>query len=378
MSVQAAEESVKETRSRAVLLLTACTGGAMRLQEHLTREGFEVNAMSIDESPDWLSMVLASPPGAVVLDFQPASGRGWELIETLKGNPATQDIPVLFYSLFQEQGSGSVLTLDYSTKPMGIKALTQALQRQGLSNGECPENRTILVVDDDPAILEMHARIVQAHLPDCRVLRASNGRIALDQMQQEPPALVLLDLMMPELDGMGVLEAMQDNERTRGIPVVVLTAQRLTQEDMARLNRGVATVLEKGIFTAPETLMHIEQALARNKRLGSETRRTVRKVMAYIHEHYEEPLSREKMARYAGVSVRHLTRCFCQEVGISPITYLNRYRIKQAKRLLDEGDKNVTEVAEAVGFSDGGYFSRVFRREVGISPRDYRAGPSVF
>jgi len=334
--------------------------------------------MSIDESPDWLSMVLASPPGAVVLDFQPASGRGWELIETLKGNPATQDIPVLFYSLFQEQGSGSVLTLDYSTKPMGIKALTQALQRQGLSNGECPENRTILVVDDDPAILEMHARIVQAHLPDCRVLRASNGRIALDQMQQEPPALVLLDLMMPELDGMGVLEAMQDNERTRGIPVVVLTAQRLTQEDMARLNRGVATVLEKGIFTAPETLMHIEQALARNKRLGSETRRTVRKVMAYIHEHYEEPLSREKMARYAGVSVRHLTRCFCQEVGISPITYLNRYRIKQAKRLLDEGDKNVTEVAEAVGFSDGGYFSRVFRREVGISPRDYRAGPSVF
>jgi signal transduction histidine kinase/DNA-binding LacI/PurR family transcriptional regulator/AraC-like DNA-binding protein len=377
MSVQAAEESARETRSRAVLLLTMCASGAMHLQEHLTREGFEVNAMSIDETPDWLSMVLASPPGAVVLDFQPASERGWELIETLKGNPATQDVPVLFYSLFQEQGSGSMLALDYSTKPMRTEALAQALRRHGLGNGECPENRTILVVDDDPAILEMHARIVQTHLPDCRVLRASNGRIALELMQQGPPALVLLDLMMPELDGMGVLKAMQENERTRGIPVVVLTAQRLTQEDMAQLNRGVAAVLEKGIFNTQETLMHIEQALARNKRLGSETQRTVRKVMAYIHEHYAEPISREKMAYDAGVSVRHLTRCFCQEVGISPTTYLNRYRIKQAKRLLDGGDKNITEVAEAVGFSSGSYFGQVFRREVGTSPRDYRAGLSV-
>lgn len=260
---------------------------------------------------------------------------------------------------------------------MRTEALAQALRRHGLGNGECPENRTILVVDDDPAILEMHARIVQSHLPDCRVLRASNGRIALELMQQGPPALVLLDLMMPELDGMGVLKAMQENERTRGIPVVVLTAQRLTQEDMARLNRGVATVLEKGIFNTQETLMHIEQALARNKRLGSETQRTVRKVMAYIHEHYAEPISREKMAYDAGVSVRHLTRCFCQEVGISPTTYLNRYRIKQAKRLLDGGDKNITEVAEAVGFSSGSYFGQVFRREVGTSPRDYRAGLSV-
>jgi len=375
MSVHAIEELARATRSRAVLLLTACASGAVRLQEHLTREGFEVNAVSIDESPDWLSRVLASPPGAVVLDFQPASERGWELIEILKGNPATQDVPVLFYSLFQERGSGSVLAVDYSTKPMRTEALAQALQRYGLGNGERPENRTILVVDDDPAILEMHARIVQTHLPDYRVLRASNGRKALDLMRQEPPALVLLDLMMPELDGMGVLEAMQENERMRSIPVVVLTAQRLTQEDMARFNRGVATVLEKGIFSTQETLMHVEQALARNKRLGTETQRIVRRVMAYIHEHYAEPISREKMAYDAGVSVRHLTRCFCQEVGISPTTYLNRYRIKQAKRLLDRGDKNVTEVAEAVGFSDGSYFSRVFRREVGTSPRDYRAGP---
>jgi len=193
-------------------------------------------------------------------------------------------------------------------------------------------------------------------------------------MRQERPALVLLDLMMPELDGMGVLAAMQENESLRGIPVIVLTAQVLTQKEMARLNRGVAVVLENGLFTAKETLAYIEQTLARNRCLGSETQRMVRKVMAYIHEHYAEPISREDMASYVGVSARHLTRCFNQEVGVSPITYLNRYRVKQAKRLLESGDKTITEIAEAVGFSSSTYFSDVFRREMGLSPRDYQRG----
>ncbi len=367
-----AEPSIPETHSRTVLLLREGPNAAPHLQEHLTRAGFAVNAVDIQAVPDWLSVATAAPPGAVLFDFQPVSERGWDLIEALKRNPATQDVPVLFYSLFRERGSGSVLALDYMTKPMGTEALAQALARHGLESGLGKEKKLILVVDDDPAVLEVHTRIVAAHLPDCRVLTASNGRIALQSMQQESPALVLLDLLMPELDGMGVLEAMQANERLRGIPVIVLTAQRLTQDDMARLNRGVAAVLEKGIFSVPETLLHIEQALARTKKLGSETQRIVRKVMAFVHEHYAEDVSREKMASYAGVSARHLTRCFCQEIGVSPITYLNRCRIKQAKRLLEAGDKNITEVAQAVGFSDSSYFSRVFRSEVGVSPRQYR------
>ncbi len=328
----------------------------------------------VGETPDWLPHVLTTPPGAVVLDCQPACEWGWELIQALKENPATQDIPVLFFSLSQEQDSGTVLALDYLTKPLGTAALSQALQRLGLGEGGCQERSTILVVDDDPAILDMHAWVVQTHLPACRVLTAANGQIALEIMQREQPGLVLLDLMMPELDGFGVLEAMHADERTRAIPVIVLTAQLLTQEDMARLNRGVAAVLEKGLFSTEETLAHIEQTLARNKSLGDDMRRTVRRVMAYIHEHYAEPIKREDMAAYGGVSARHLTRCFRQEVGVSPITYLNRYRIKQAKRLLQQEDRSITQVAGDVGFSNSSYFARVFRNEVGVSPRAYQRG----
>jgi YesN/AraC family two-component response regulator len=198
--------------------------------------------------------------------------------------------------------------------------------------------------------------------------------MALEVMRHTRPALVLLDLMMPELDGFGVLEAMQQDTALREIPVVVLTAQRLTQQDMARLSRGVTSILEKGVFSVQETLAHIEQALAQSKALGGETQRIVRKAMAYIHEHYAEPISREEIADCAGVSVRHLTRCFGQEVGVPLTTYLKRYRIKQAKQLLRIGDKNITQVASAVGFSGSSYFTRAFRQETGVSPRAYQCG----
>ena len=85
---------------------------------------------------------------------------------------------------------------------------------------------------------------------------------------------------MPELDGFGVLEIIQRDSISRDIPVIVLTGQVLTQEDMARLNRGVTNVLKKGLFSIEETLTHVEAALARNKHLGSETQRLVRKAMA--------------------------------------------------------------------------------------------------
>jgi YesN/AraC family two-component response regulator len=218
----------------------------------------------------------------------------------------------------------------------------------------------------------MHVRIVQSSLGKHQVLKARNGREALELMQAKRPDLVLLDLMMPELDGFGVLEAMREKEATRDIPVIVLTGQILTEKEMARLNRGVATVLGKGLFSVEETLTLIDAALTRKRKLGSATQRLVRQAMAYLHEHYAEPISREDLANHLGMSSDYLTLCFRREVGMTFVAYLNRYRVNQAKQLLGESDKNVTEVAMAVGFSDSGYFSRVFRRQVGVSPDAYR------
>jgi len=361
--------------SRPVLLLTESPNRGRRLCEHLKRQGFEVEVRPLTSDSDWLPHVVELAPGAVVLQLDAASKRGWDILRVLKENPGTQDIPVLFYSLAQEQDSGAVLEMDYLMKPVEAVDLTRALARQGLEAGEAgPETdkKTILIADDEPGILEMHARMVQAQAPDCRVVKAKNGREALSVLERERVDLVLLDLMMPELDGFGVLETMQTHAGMREVPVIVLTSQVLSEDDMARLNRGVVTVLGKGVFNIEETLGHVVTALERNRKLGSEAQRLVRKGMAYVHEHYPEAFTRETLARYVGVSEDYLTRCFRQELGLTPMAYLTRYRVSRAKELLAAGRKSVTEVAMAVGFSDTKYFSRVFRREVGVSPAAYK------
>jgi transcriptional regulator GlxA family with amidase domain len=180
--------------------------------------------------------------------------------------------------------------------------------------------------------------------------------------------------MMPVLDGFGVLEAMQADQESRQIPVVVLTGQSLNEDDMVRLNDGVASVLGKGLSSVTETLESVERALARKRGLSTETQRAVRRAMAYVHIHSAEPVSLDHIASYVGLSERHLNRCFRKELGVTAMTYLRRYRVRQAKALLEQGDLLITEVATAVGFSDSNYFARVFRREVGVSPRAYRRG----
>jgi YesN/AraC family two-component response regulator len=311
-----------------------------------------------------------SPPGAIVVDVSAAPSHGWRVLKSIKGHPKTRDLPVLFCSLSPD--GGSVLEFDYLTKPIEVAELTRALDQQWLAPDTEHDVKRILVVDDDPDTLEMHMRIVQAHSPSHRVLTARNGLQALDILQRERVDLVLLDLIMPELDGFGVLEAMREREATRQLPVIVLTGQVLTEREMARLNRGVATVLSKGIFSLEETLAHVDTALARSRKISGEAQCLVRQAMAYIHTHYSESISRTDLARHVALSDDHLTFCFRKELGVTPIAYLNRYRVNQAKQLLADPGKSITEVALEVGFSDSGYFSRVFRREVGLSPEAYR------
>jgi signal transduction histidine kinase/AraC-like DNA-binding protein len=281
-----------------------------------------------------------------------------------------------------EENGGSTFyltlpTMDYLTELVGTTELVGVMLDHRLlgSGGRGKIEKQILIVDDEPAVLDVHARIIETHLPDCRVLQAQNGHEALAIIRQERPDLVLLDLMMPGLDGFGVLEAMRAEKVSREIPVIVLTNRVLTQEDMARLNGGSTSVLGKGLFSVVETLEHMEAALNGRRTPGSPTQRIVLKAIAYIHANYASAISCDEVASHVGLSGRHLTRCFRREIGVTPTTYLHRYRLRQAKLLLRAGRKSITEIAMEVGFSSSGYFSRVFRQEAGVSPREYqRAG----
>lgn len=359
-------------RDRTVLLLAGPSGNGEQLRDHLTRQGFNVEMTRMSTNNSSLSYGFRSQPGAIILEQGTVMEQGWEVMKSLRENPLIRDIPVLFYSLDGKQDRGSVLELNYHLKPLNKTELLQALEHRGIRKAAEAGEQTILIVDDEPDTLELHARMIAAWSPKCNIRKAGNGREALDILQGIHPDLVLLDLIMPELDGFGVLEAMRNDPLHRDIPVIVLTGQTLTFEDMENLGRGVTGILKKGLFSAEETLSRIEASLTHGGTLGSETQRVVRKAMAYIHAHYMESISLEDTARYVSMSKEYLARCFRQEMGITLVTYLNRYRVNQAKALLEKGERNLTEIALETGFSSSAYFSRVFRQEMGVSPSDYK------
>jgi YesN/AraC family two-component response regulator len=204
------------------------------------------------------------------------------------------------------------------------------------------------------------------------VITARNGREALETVERSRPDLILLDLMMPEPDGFGVMDALRARETTRTIPVIVLTARALSDADLERCNKGVAAILGKGLFSAEETLNHIDAALARQPGLGKATQQLIRQAMAYIHKHYADTITRETIADAVGISADYLTDCFRQELGVTPSIYIRRYRIRQACDLLRNTDQAITQIALAVGFADSAHFTRTFQREMGLTPRAYR------
>lgn len=349
-----------------VLVLTHHAGQGEALRAHLSRQGRAVQLVQLDDEPDWVGQVTAALPMAVVMDVGVPPQLGWPALRLLREHPALRTLPVLFYSL--SPAGGVVVEAQGPTSSELARRLELALAPAGPGQRE----KVILVVDDDPHTRDMHVRMVRSQAGNFRVLTAPDGRTALNELQQERPDLVLLDLMMPDMDGFHVLEAMRANAATRHIPVIVLTGQSLTEKEMAQLNQGVTTVLEKGLFNVAETLAHVEAALSRKRKLSTEAQRLVRQAMAYLHEHYAETITREALARHVGLSNDYLTASFRKELGLTPIAYLNRYRVYQAKALLADPSKSVLQVALAVGFSDSGYFSRVFRHEVGLAPEAFR------
>lgn len=378
---QATASETEMISDGGVLVLAASASTSERLRDHLNRRGLEVQLALIDDPASWQTRLLAAIPSAIVLDVSLATDQGWQVLKLLKANVATQSIPVLFYALSddnaarepgvapgEERGvSAAMLELDYLTKPIELASLTRALDQEWLAPTAERPVRKFLVVDDDPDTLEMHARVVQARAASHLVFKAHNGVEALKILSEEQ-----IDLIMPEMDGFGVLEAMRERPAMRDIPVIVVTGQTLTEPEMARLNLGVTKVLSKGVFSLDETLTHLDAALARRRELSSEAQRLVRQAMAYMQAHYAEPLSREEVAAHVGLSDDYLTSCFHKELGLTPVAYLNRYRVQQAKRLLKNTHESITEIGLAVGFSGSSYFSRIFHRETGMSPAEYR------
>jgi GAF domain-containing protein/DNA-binding response OmpR family regulator/anti-sigma regulatory factor (Ser/Thr protein kinase) len=196
-------------------------------------------------------------PYAITLDVMMPQRDGWDVLAELKKTAEISNTPILVCSIVQDKTRGfSLGAADYLVKPITEDELRRALER-------IKRDRVInkiLVVDDEPSALQLLKRILSAQ-PQYTVLEATGGAQALNVIQNSNPDLILLDLMMPEIDGFAVLEFVKGNPETHDIPVIVITAKEITAEDRQRLNGKMSVLYNKGMFTAEQLLADISTAL---------------------------------------------------------------------------------------------------------------------
>ncbi|MCW5850763.1 MAG: helix-turn-helix domain-containing protein [Anaerolineae bacterium] len=319
----------------------------------------------VRDAADLAASLRETQPLALAWDVAHASPGEWALIQQLRGHPQFSRLPFIFFGQESQAAMGITSVL---IKPVNSQALVDAMR--DLASVEA--TRAILVVDDDPDARAFYQRLAAEALPGYSVSLAEDGAQALASLEQATPTLVILDLMMPHVDGFTVLEKMRSHPRTRHVPVLVLSGRILSYEDVRRLDYARVTFHSKNILSIDEVVPLFQRIVGGDASLPQPTSTLVKRALAYLHQHYRHNLSRQDIAQAVGVSENYLSQIFRHELSLSPWDYLNRLRIHRAKELLHSPDASITEVAVQVGFSDPAYFSRVFRKYVGQSPQAYR------
>jgi CheY-like chemotaxis protein len=216
----------------------------------LSREGYGVVEAADGETG--LRLAKELHPDLITLDILMPGMDGWTVLAGLKADPALTAIPVILQTIVEDRNMGFALgASEYLTKPIDRKRLAALVKRYVPS----PTAGPVLVVEDDAPTRALLGRALTK--AGWIVAEAENGRVALQRIEESRPALVLLDLMMPEMDGFEFLDVLRRDENRRGIPVVVITAKTLTDADRRRLNGGVERVVQKHALDAEALLAEV-------------------------------------------------------------------------------------------------------------------------
>jgi len=249
-------EAIRATGAGRTLLVIDDDPEARDIVERfLRKDGFEV--VTAGSGEEGLRLAHKLKPAAITLDVMMPDMDGWSVLRALQADPVLRDIPVVMLTVVDDKSKGySLGATNYLTKPVDRHQLHHALARYYNPGESC----SVLLVEDDKATREVMARTLEKST--WQVTEAGNGREALDRLAQEKPQLILLDLMMPVMDGFDFLLEMRANPEWEDIPVIVLTAKDLTEDDRRILNGRVKQIVEKGGSTHEQVVSLIHQALA--------------------------------------------------------------------------------------------------------------------
>jgi len=220
----------------------------------LVKDGYRVETAGSGQQG--LELARQLKPAIITLDVIMPGMDGWSVLTALKADPALADIPVVILTMVDDKNLGFALgAADYLSKPIDWKRLTTSLKR----HRKDVANPLVLVVEDDADTRDMLERNLQKEGWQTAV--ASNGQLGLAALERAIPQLILLDLMMPEMDGFEFLNELRKRAGCERIPVVVITAKDLTPEDRRRLNGQVTRILQKSATTREAMLAEVRLLL---------------------------------------------------------------------------------------------------------------------
>ena len=226
------------------------------LNWYLKKGGYQV--ITAENGDFGLKLARSLKPAVIILDVLMPKRDGWDVLTELKSDQEMAHIPVVMCTVVDNASRGVALGAnDYVVKPINRQRLLNILKKY-CTSGNC----RILVVDDDAASSEMLERTLE--MAGWRVTTAVNGREVLAMLESQEkmlPDVILLDLMMPELDGFEVLEIVKKNNIWSNIPVLIMTAKELTETDYMRLNGSVAGLMAKGAYSRDELLKQLNSLL---------------------------------------------------------------------------------------------------------------------
>jgi len=221
----------------------------------LVKEGFI--AQTASSGPEGLAKARKLRPTVITLDVMMPQMDGWSVLDSLKKDPDLCDIPVIMVTIVDNRNLGFTLgASEYLTKPLERERLSAVLSKYGCDRPPC----LVMIVDDDAETRRLVRQTMERD--NWNLLEAANGREALEILKEHTPQLILLDLLMPEMDGFEFSIEISRNPAWSRIPVVVLTAKDITAQDRARLNGNVNRVLQKGAFNRDELLSEIKRIIA--------------------------------------------------------------------------------------------------------------------
>jgi len=233
------------------------------IADHLKAEGF--SAVTAAGGMEGLKLAKELRPTAITLDVIMPDLDGWSVLTALRQDPELAEIPVIMITIVDEHRRGIALgAAGYLTKPIDREQLHRLVSR---FRAPVPPTRVLLVEDDAVQRERMRGWLEG---PQWTVREAENGRVALKCMQESKPDVILLDLMMPEMDGFAVVAALQKEAGWRDIPVIVITSLDLDAKDRERLNAGVQFVLVKERFRPADLVERIRQLVQRKPAVSNE------------------------------------------------------------------------------------------------------------